>query len=1079
MDASKAVENTEKSPPERAPNSKKKSLIALPVRELRSTPKRRRYAALAALLAVAVAVPVGLRIDQNPAKAPAPRAQAQHPAGPLSAPEATREAARTGKDVEVTSRRTATSTTWAQPDGMLRTRTYSDAIRAKVGGEWKPIDTTLRRVAGGYAPKAVNSPLLFSDGASKGDTRASRTVVRAVLAASETSEEDWTDLVRLTTDGHELVVRWPGPLPAPLIDGSRALYQDVRPGIDLVLTARDSGYSHVLVVKNREAAADPLLDQLRYQLGSPTLTFTLDAQSKAVTARDAAGEEIAAAPTPYMWDSAAPVRATVGEPAPDLAPAAQGTALGFPGLAGPQPGTRDSVLNATLDTNNGLGVTVNAAMLADPATVYPVFIDPSFKGRNTDWTLLYKKYPSSSFFNGQNFNDGSNEARVGYENDSGGLSRSVFAFQFGPGIGNVSSASFRGLQTYSWGCSARQYNLYLTSTISATSTWNNQPSWIRLLNSQTNGHGYNTTSCPDAWVKMDITSAAQEASRKGWGVLTLGLRAANEGDTHAWKKFATNVENAPYIEVLHNDPPNEPPATSMRTSPGTTCDTASPFPVVGRSDITFIVSATDPNGDLATVDLHVWQTGGATVYNAALKPTARGTVNATIPWTSFTDGKTYSWQARAVDSSGLKSDWGPAGTIAPCQLTIDHSAPAVPGVSSADYPAAEDDGSVWSTVPFGTTGLFTFSTGGSTDVKEYQYSFNTAFNLKATPNPLREGRAIVSLSPPHAGPSVLYVRAMDNTGNVSKARVYEFYVRPAPVLDNPMDVTGDKVPDVYTINGQGNLELYAKTLGTDRLHRSMPAAYTTADGPAKLVPNGYWAGASISHNGDWLPGDGVQDLVARMADGKLYLYPGDGYAGFDVHKRVEILLPSGAPATSTIRQVLSTGDVTGDGRPDMMAIAGSDLWAFTGYTGGSFAKATKLAGEAWAERDLVQLVNLGGDGAADLVFRENSVGQVRLRYGKTATTGGLDFASLATVASSGGQLDTYGASTWSRTNFPVLAGTPDVNGDAIPDVWALLANGDVRIYPGRNAGGALSIPDAFYVVMSAVHTSWAGHTAIG
>ncbi|MFD3352990.1 DNRLRE domain-containing protein [Streptomyces fradiae] len=1088
------------------------------------TRRRGRYAVLAALLALAVAVPVGLRLDRGPAEDSAPRTEAKRsPEQPVSAPEALREARRSGADVEVTGRRTANSTTWAQPDGMLRTRTFSDAIRARVGGEWKPVDTTLRRVAGGYAPAAVNDPLLFSAGtaaAGGGEAdRASRSRLRAALtaedgpAAEDPATEDgpaadtpaadgrrtdeggtgaggaagtgtgdgtvWNDLVRFTTGGHEMVVRWPGPLPAPVVDGPRALYEDVRPGIDLLLTARDSGYSHVLVVKDREAAKDPLLDRLRYRLSSPSLTFAMDPVSKTVTARDAVGQELAAAPTPYMWDSAGPVRTTLGEPAPTIAPEARDTSLALPGLAGPQPGTRDAVLGAALGDGGALDVTVDDRMLDDPATVYPVFVDPSFKGRQENWTLLYKKYPNSSFFNGQNFNDGSNEARVGYEADSGGLSRSVFTFDFGPGIGNVSKAYFRAQQSYSWGCASRQYNLYLTSSITPSTTWNTQPSWIRLLDGETNGHGYNTTDCPDEWVALDITSAAQEASRKSWSALTLGLRAANEGDTHAWKKFTTNNENAPYIEVLHNDPPNEPPATSMRTSPGTTCDTVSPFPVVGRSDITFVVSATDPNGDLATVDLHVWQTGGATVYNAALKPTSRGTVNATVPWTSFADGKSYSWQARAVDSSGLKSAWGPAGTTAPCQITIDHAAPAVPGVASDAFPAAEGDGSVWSTVPFGTAGLFTFSTGGSTDVKEYQYSFNTAFNLKATPNPLREGRAIVSLSPPHAGPSVLYVRAVDNTGNISKARVYEFYVRPAPVLDKPMDVTGDNVPDVYTITPEGNLALYPKTLGTDRLHRGMPAAYTTADGPAKLVPDGYWSGASVSHNGDWLPGDGVQDLVARMADGKLYLYPGDGYSGFDVHKRVEVLLPAGAPATSTIRQVLSTGDVTGDGRPDMLAIAGSDLWAFTGYTGGSFARATKLAGEAWAERDLVQLVNLGGDGAADLVFRENSAGQVKLRYGRGAAAGGLDFASLATVASSAGQLDTYGASTWSRTNFPVLAGTPDVNGDGVPDVWALLAIGDVRIYPGRTGGGSLSVPDAFYVVMAAVNTSWAGHTAIG
>lgn len=1089
MDASKAVEKTENSPPDKQADATAERVKASPVRELGKPRGRGRYAALAAVLAVAVAVPVGLRLDNGPpVEEPAPRTEAKRsPGQPLSAPEALREARRSGEDVEVTGRRTTNSTTWAQPDGMLRTRTYSDTIRAKVGGEWKAIDTTLRRVAGGYAPRAVNDPLLFSAGSAAdegGGARASRSVPRALLAADGSSDDGtvWNDLVRLTTGGHELVVRWPGPLPAPVVDGPRALYEDVRPGIDLVLTARDSGYSHVLVVKNREAADDSLLDRLRYRLASPTLSFVLDPGSKAVVARDAAGQEIAAAPTPYMWDSAGPVKATVGEPAPSADPEVRYTSLALPGLAGPQPGTRDSVLDAALGGGGDLDITVNKKMLADTATVYPVFVDPSFKGHKDNWTLLYKKYASSSFYNGQNFNDGSNEARVGYEADSGGLSRSVFTFDFGAAVrdSTISKAYFRGLQTYSWGCSSRQYNLYLTSSISATTTWNNQPSWIRLLAGQTNGYGYNTTNCPDDWVSMDITSTAQEAARKDWTSLPLGLRAANEGDTHAWKKFMANGENAPYIEVYHNDPPNEPAAASMRTSPGTTCDYTAEYPKIGRSDVTFFVSGSDPDGDLKQIHLKVWQTGATTpLYDGNIAPNGRGTASATLPWTSFVDGKNYSWQARTIDSGGLTSAWGPAGTTAACQITIDHSAPAVPGVSSADYPAAEDDGSVWSTVQFGTPGLFTFSTGGATDVKEYQYSFNTAFNLKATPNPERDGRAIVSLSPPHAGPSVLYVRAVDNTGNISRARVYEFFVRPAPVLDSPMDVTGDKVPDVYTITREGNLELYAKTLGTDRLHRSMPAAYTTADGAAKLVPAGYWKGASISHNGDWLPGDGVQDLVARMGDGKLYVYLGDGYSGFDVHKRVEVILPAGAPATSTIRQVLSTGDVTGDGRPEMLAIAGADLWAFTGYTGGSFARATRVSGEAWAERDLIQLVNLGADGAPDLVFRENSAGQVKVRYGKSAAAGGLDFASLGTKTSSAGQLDTYGASSWSRSSMPVLAGTPDVDGDAIPDVWALFANGDVRVYPGRNAGGALSVADAFYVVTSAVKTSWDGHTAIG
>lgn len=1075
------------------------------VEACRKARRRRGYAALAVLLAVALALPVGVHFSRD---ADAPRTEAK--AEPKGAPgplvteaEAARVAQRTGKEVEATARRTATATTWARPDGLLRTRSYSDTIRAKVGDGWKPVDTTLRRVDGGYAPKAVNDPLLFSAGSKAGGKpgsearskagsdssapRASRAMLRTALTAGVpvADEPAWSDLVRLTTGPHHLVVKWPGELPEPVVDGPRALYQDVRPGIDLLLTARDSGFSHILIVKNREAAEDPLLRTLTYRLASPTLTFVLDPASKAVSARDSAGEEFAAAPTPYLWDSAGPVRATIGEPTPTPDPAVRDTSLALPGLAGPQPGSRDAVLDARLGADDGrLDITVPVGLLTGPDTVYPVFIDPSFKGRKKNWTLLYKKYPGSSFWNGQNFNDGTNEARVGYEKDSGGLSRSAFTFEFGSVLHGTSikSADFRALQTYSYGCSSRQYNLHLTGGISSSSSWNNQPAWKETLSSQTNGHGYRTGDCPDSWVKMNIKSAVQKGADGKWSSLTLGLRAANETDTNAWKKFMANGENSPYIEVVHNSPPREPAASAMTTTPGTSCKTATPYPGIGKQDITFSVTGSDPDGNLKHINLRVYHWIGDTahdVVNQNLTPNSSGTATRTIPWSQLTSGKTYTWTARTIDTDGEASAWGPSGTAAYCRFTVDHSAPNTPAVSSDVFPPAGEDGSVWSSVRFGTAGLFTFSANGSPDVKEYQYSFTTAFNLKVAPNPNPGGRASVSLKPPHAGPSVLYVRSVDATGNVSKPQKYVFNVTPAPVSDSPMDVTGDKVPDLYTIDKDGNLALHAKPPGTDRFHTSMPAAYTTgtADGSAELVPDGYWKGALITHNGDWLPGDGIQDLVARMPDGKLYLYPGDGYGGFDVTKRVEVLLPAGAPEPRTLRQILSVGDVTGDGRPDLLALAGADLWAFTGYTGASFAQATRLAGESWTNRDLVQVGHIAGDTAPDLVFRENPAGQLHLRQGRNAASGGLDLASIGTKAASAGHLDTYGASGWSRGEVPILAGTPDVNGDGLPEVWALSANGDVRVHPGRAAG--LAPAAAFQVAGGTFGNSWAGYTAIG
>ncbi|MFF5447157.1 hypothetical protein [Streptomyces sp. NPDC012888] len=265
----------------------------------------------------------------------------------------------------------------------------------------------------------MNGRLVFSGCSGNTAPRAARAEARTALTTAGPAP-GWTELVRLGTDGHDMTVSWPGPLPEPVIDGPRALYENVRPGIDLVMTAQDGGYGHLLVVKDKKAAADPLLKKINYRLASPNLSFQLDAASGALSARDADGQEIAGAPSPLMWDSSGKVATTDGLPAwrPSAAAARHAT-LRLPGLAGAE-GARLAVTEAEL-ADGTLALKPDRGLLESPDTVYPVFVDPSFKGRKYSWSLLYKTEGNSSFYNGQNFNaGGTNEARVGYESTSGG-----------------------------------------------------------------------------------------------------------------------------------------------------------------------------------------------------------------------------------------------------------------------------------------------------------------------------------------------------------------------------------------------------------------------------------------------------------------------------------------------------------------------------------------------------------------------------------------------------------------------------------------------------------------------------------
>ncbi|WP_322108569.1 FG-GAP repeat domain-containing protein [Streptomyces atratus] len=287
------------------------------------------------------------------------------------------------------------------------------------------------------------------------------------------------------------------------------------------------------------------------------------------------------------------------------------------------------------------------------------------------------------------------------------------------------------------------------------------------------------------------------------------------------------------------------------------------------------------------------------------------------------------------------------------------------------------------------------------------------------------------------------------------------------------------------MDGNGNLRSYATeyttdlTKGSGRIGYSASGAYqgnptkdpNGEDDEPQYVgpPSGYWKNTLITHIGDIYGGDGLQDLVARR-EGKLWVYPGDGYGGVNVDKRQEILLPSNAPAPDSISQIVSAGDATGDGKSDFFLTVGDAIWAFVGYNGATVDKAVQLSSSPWTDRDIVTVQDITGDGVTDLLYRSTS-GRMLLRTGKKATTGGVDLTSLASAANSAGGVDAvYGSGGWEPAKIRLLFGTPDLNGDAIPDIWALRVDGTLNVYtPSRTDTGA----------GTQITTGWQNKMAIG
>ncbi|KMS68435.1 hypothetical protein ACM01_39150 [Streptomyces viridochromogenes] len=97
------------------------------------------------------------------------------------------------------------------------------------------------------------------------------------------------------------------------------------------------------------------------------------------------------------------------------------------------------------------------------------------------------------------------------------------------------------------------------------------------------------------------------------------------------------------------------------------------------------------------------------------------------------------------------------------------------------------------------------------------------------------------------------------------------------------------------------------------------------------------------------------------------------------------------------------------------------------------------------------------DGVTDLVYRSDTSGKLQLRKGIAASGGGVGLASLGNAGSSAGGADSeYGAAGWAVSDFPLLMGTPDANGDAgtTPDIWGVRSDGSVRFGPSTVVPGS-------------------------
>ncbi|MFF8968409.1 FG-GAP repeat domain-containing protein [Streptomyces sp. NPDC014995] len=982
---------------------------------------------------------------------------------------ALREAAKSGKPVEVASARTETSETHALPNGNLRTTQHTMPVRVKREGTWTPVDTTLTEVAGRVSPKAAPGNITFSAG---GDTR----------------------LVTLADQGGELALTWPKALPEPVLEGPTATYREVFPGVDLAVKASVDGFSQALIVKTPEAADRPELAEVGFGLRTKGLEVQKDTENGTLRAVNAAGQTVFASSTARMWDSsgtseeetgAAPRTVTKTSTASAKTPtaavstvraASRTTAAADTEPSPLTPGTRSSEVGVEV-TDDKILLTPDQKLLDSPDTEFPVYIDPRMTGTREAWTIAYKPHPTSSYWNGTGWDGGTtSEARVGYENSTGGTARSFFRVgsKFLAGV-KVIDAQFQITETHSWSCTPKPVELWLTGSISSSTTWNKQPSWSTRQDSRNYAHGNEDFGCANAAVDFTAKDAAVKAAASKWSNITFGLRAPqsaeDDKDEYSWKKFKPDAK----LIVEFNRPPKAPWSldTIPSTKVGTTeCGNGSSYVTLGNTDVTLTAQVWDPDGGDVNVQFHLWATGKHDVspgvfFDTRVKVTVKAS-DSKGTRAKVTVGKEllakhigasngqFSWKAQAEDiANGLASDWTPTQGAPGCRFGFDPKAPTVmPTVASKDglYPETTADMEPVEGALARTKSVFQFGANGETGATEYLYGLDRTPPSSSAKPTTKGGSATAEITPLTPGPHTLYVRIVDSGGNPGPVYPYRFYVKSPGVTDKPGDVNGDGMPDFFAIDGSNNLRLYGGT-GAGKVATMIP-----------LSSGGGWSGSLLTHRGDWTE-DFYEDLVARRPDGKLWLYPNNGQGEFTEDTKQEVYFFPDAETEvaidpATIKQIVSIGDVTPDSEssnPDFVAVIGDQLWFLPGYAYGTIDSGYLIGNGGWGKMQLASPGDVDGDGFTDLIARNTENGELYLYHGRSrgdadgdgVPDGGTDPASLGIPANR-----TVYATGWTTTARPLFTASGDTDGDGVSDLWTTTPNtsAGLEFVPGRKTG---------------------------
>ncbi|MCX4626345.1 FG-GAP-like repeat-containing protein [Streptomyces sp. NBC_01443] len=531
------------------------------------------------------------------------------------------------------------------------------------------------------------------------------------------------------------------------------------------------------------------------------------------------------------------------------------------------------------------------------------------------WTHVSQKYPARSYW------QAAEDLRVGNEGSAAqGLTRSYVRLDTSRLKGaTVNSATFRIANTGAPSCTAKPVELWSTGAVSAETTWRKQPARGVKLSAVSAAKG--RPDCAAGEFVFDATALVKEAAAKNLATVTVGLFAANESDTGAWKRFAP---------------------TSVKLD----ADVARPTPPV-------IASAEYPDGKngwpaqtgtAGTAGTFTFGVGGAAntekvVYWTDFAPAEASVApGAAVSLTPPSEGP-HSVYAYSVDKAGYRSDTAtclfyankrPGGPDRAGDLNGDglRDVWSLGADGRLRFSAGRGDGTFAPAVDGGITLVAAakvvasgdWSGHGHNDLVAMEYNQVERKNkLWVYPNPgtgvVQDDRVELTVTCPVADPDLGCETADDHWYN-------------AEDIVDAGDLNADGAPDLLVKQGKELWAYYGNGMGL------LDVA------PPVLVGGADWDTHTVVVPGD-TSGDGVADLWLRdNASGDVSGVNGvkgsdgkpDPAAWGVAANRVKI---GSGIAQAAYPALGSSGDLTGDGRADLWAVtADGKVVAFRGTAAG-------------------------------------------------------------------------------------------------------------------------------------------------